>query len=89
MDGLIIDTARLREIVKNYGLTREYILNISVPQIILNYISLNESTYISKHYVPMFNELLSTYGFTPNELFEASEKPVMEGTMTDEFQRLS
>lgn len=87
-DGLIIDTARLREIVRNYGLTREYILNISVPQIILNYISLNESTYISKHYVPMFNELLSTYGFTPNELFEASEKPVMEGTITEVHQLL-
>ena len=71
-DGIIIDTPRLREIVRDTGLTEAMILNKSVPQIIARFILLNESMYIKKHYTPMFNQILSMYGFTPTQLHEAS-----------------
>ena len=82
IDGIIVDTPRLREITRdNSGLRGNDILNLSVPQIVTNYISLNGTIYIYRNYQPMFHEILQTYGFTANELLQASGQPVTE-TMT-------
>lgn len=89
IDGIIVDTPRLREITRdNSGLRGDDILNLSVPQIITNYISLNETTYIYRNYRPMFDEILQTYGFTANELLQASGQLVTETTTITEIHEL-
>ena len=87
-DGIIIDTPRLREIIRDTGRTEDDILNKSVPQIIAKFISLDESMYIFKHYAPMFNDLLSTYDFTMRQLSEASGQVVRDETTITELHEL-
>ena len=84
-DGIIIDTPRLQEIVRDTGRTPNDILNNSVPQIIDYFISLNDSIYIFQHYRSMFNNLLSTYGLTDIQLHEASGQVLRERTTITEL----
>ena len=88
-DGIIIDTPRLREVTRdNSGLAGDDILKLSVPQIITNYISLDETIYVYQRYKPMFDEILQTYGFTTKELLQASGQSVMKTTTITEIHEL-
>ena len=83
-DGIFIDTPRLSEIIRdNIGLEQDDIMNLSVPQIIASYISLDFSVYVYENYPPMFNDMLMAYGFTPKELSKAYGQTIADPKRTN------
>ncbi|XP_046846015.1 uncharacterized protein LOC124439807 isoform X2 [Xenia sp. Carnegie-2017] len=84
--GLILDTPLLREIVRdNDGLSQEELENLSIPRIISTYIPIHDFFYTFNKFSPKFRQLLSTYGFTREELLQSSGLRIINTTTISEL----